>query len=105
MVFYAADGFTTYVKRRIDALDRTNYACTYTMFEGNSMGQTIRSVVYDIKIVPSSDEGSIVRIHSVYHSKVGVEIKEEEIRVVKDKAMETFRATEAYLIQSPDACT
>ncbi|KAF6141312.1 hypothetical protein GIB67_024396 [Kingdonia uniflora] len=99
------DGSTTYVKRRIDALDRANYACTYTMFEGNSMGQTIGSVVYDIKIVLSGDGGSIVRIHSVYHNKGGVEIKEEEIRAAKDKAMETFRATEAYLIHSPDACT
>lgn len=42
---------------------------------------------------------------SMYHTKDGVELKEEEIKQGKDKAIRLYKVLEEYLQTNPDVYT
>ncbi|OMP14014.1 hypothetical protein COLO4_00427 [Corchorus olitorius] len=56
------------------------------------------------KFVASPDGGSICKSTSKYFTIGDIEIKEEEIKAGKEKALGLYKAVEAYLLANPDVC-
>ncbi|KAF7145038.1 hypothetical protein RHSIM_Rhsim04G0229800 [Rhododendron simsii] len=92
-----------YVKHKIDALDKEKMTYAYTLIEGDALMDKLESISYEVKFEPSPDGGCIGKNISTYHTKPGVEIKEEEIKAGKAQASGIFKAVEAYLVANPDA--
>ncbi|XP_030539922.1 major strawberry allergen Fra a 1-3-like [Rhodamnia argentea] len=92
-----------YTKHKIDALDAGNFYCKYTMIESDVKFDKIEFVEEEMKFV-ASGSGCVCKMTSHYHVKEGCELKEEEIKKGKDKAMGLFKAVEEYLIAHPDCC-
>uniref|UniRef100_A0A5B7CAS8 Bet v I/Major latex protein domain-containing protein n=1 Tax=Davidia involucrata TaxID=16924 RepID=A0A5B7CAS8_DAVIN len=91
-----------YLKHRIDALDNENYVCKYTLIEGDVLGDKLKSIAYEVKFEASGNGGScICKMTSEYHAAADVELKEEEIKGGKDKAMAMSKVVEAYLLENP----
>ncbi|KAK4411789.1 Major allergen Pru ar 1 [Sesamum angolense] len=84
-------------KHRVDALDTENLTHSYTIVEGDALAGVLESITYHVKIVPTEDGGCICKNRSIYHTKGDVEINEEKIKEGKEKAMQMFKAIEAYL--------
>ncbi|KAL0456918.1 UNVERIFIED_CONTAM: Major allergen Pru ar 1 [Sesamum latifolium] len=83
-------------KHRVDAIDTENLTHSYTIVEGDA-GGILESITYHVKIVATEDGGCICKNRSIYHTKGDVEITEEKIKEGKEKAMQMFKAIEAYL--------
>lgn len=92
-----------YVKHRIDAVDKENLTYAYTLIDGDALTDKIDSISYEIKFEPSPDGGCKGKNVSTYHTKPGVEIKEEEIKAGKEKASGVFKLVEGYLLANPEA--
>ncbi|XP_022749048.1 major allergen Pru ar 1-like [Durio zibethinus] len=90
-----------YVKHRIDELDRDNLMCKYTMIEGDALGDKLESIAYEVKFEAISDGGCICKMTSNYHTIGEFEIKEEEIKAGKDKAIGIYKVVETYLLENP----
>ncbi|KAK9286487.1 hypothetical protein L1049_014885 [Liquidambar formosana] len=90
------------MKHRIDVLDTENLVCKYTLIEADILGEKLESVVYKTKFEASSVGGCICKMSSEYHAKAGVELKEDEIKAGKDKAMGLYEVVEEYLLANPD---
>uniref|UniRef100_A0A5B7B3B5 Putative major allergen Pru ar 1 n=1 Tax=Davidia involucrata TaxID=16924 RepID=A0A5B7B3B5_DAVIN len=100
---FAQGSHFKYVKHRIDALDKDNMTYAYTLIEGDALMDKLESISYEIKLESSPDGGCIGKNTSKYHTKPGIEIKEEDIKSGKEKAAGVFKAVEAYLLANPDA--
>ncbi|XP_027115953.1 major allergen Pru ar 1-like [Coffea eugenioides] len=92
-----------YVKHRIDAVDKENLTYAYTLIDGDALMDKLDSISYEMKFEPSPDGGCKGKNVSTYHTKPGVEIKEEEIKDGKEKAAGVFKLVEAYLLANPEA--
>lgn len=92
-----------YIKHRIDELDKDKLTYKYTLTEGDALAGKLEFISYEVKFEQSPDGGCICKTISNYHPKPGVEIKQEDIKAGKEKAMATFKAVEAYLLANPDA--
>ncbi|OWM71156.1 hypothetical protein CDL15_Pgr011283 [Punica granatum] len=55
-----------------------------------------------VKFEASSTGGCVCKMTSEYHTKGDVELKEEEIKQGKDKAMGLYKVVEEYLVANPD---
>ncbi|KAA8548979.1 hypothetical protein F0562_000663 [Nyssa sinensis] len=62
----------------------------------------LKSIAYEVKFEASDNGGSICKMTSEYHAAGDVELKEEEIKGGKDRAMATSKVVEAYLLENPD---
>ncbi|KAK9265421.1 hypothetical protein L1049_003545 [Liquidambar formosana] len=91
------------LKQRIDAMDKEKMIYNYTLIEGDSLMDKIESISNETKFKTSADGGTICKNVSKYYPKAGIEIKEEEIKAGKERAMGMFKAVEAYLLANPDA--
>ncbi|KAM7463117.1 hypothetical protein LguiA_031240 [Lonicera macranthoides] len=91
------------VKHRVDGIDKDNLTYSYSIIEGDALGDVVESISYHVKVVPSADGGSVCRNRSIYTTKEGVELSEDEIKTGKEKATGLFKAVEAYLLANPDA--
>ncbi|KAF8401405.1 hypothetical protein HHK36_012344 [Tetracentron sinense] len=92
-----------YLKHKLDELDVENLVCKYTLIEGDVLGDKLESVAYEIKLEACGNGGCVCKMTSKYHTKGGVELKEEAIKEGKDKAMGMYKAVEDYLVANPDA--
>ncbi|KAA8548994.1 hypothetical protein F0562_000678 [Nyssa sinensis] len=90
------------LKHKIDALDTQNLMCKYSLIEGDVLGAELESVVYEVKFEASSDGGCVCKMTSEYHTKGAVELKEDDIKAGKDKAIGLFKVVEAHLLANPD---
>ncbi|KAK9280926.1 hypothetical protein L1049_003817 [Liquidambar formosana] len=90
-----------FLKHKIDALDTKNYVCKYTLIEGDVLGDKLESIAYEIKF-EASGGGCVCKMTSHYHTKAGIELKEEEIKAGKDKAMGLYKTVEEHLLANPD---
>ncbi|PKI40684.1 hypothetical protein CRG98_038939 [Punica granatum] len=79
-----------HLKHRIDTLDSENLVCK------------LEKVVYEVKFEASSTGGCVCKMTSEYHTKGDMELKEEEIKQGKDKAMGLYKVVEEYLVANPD---
>ncbi|KAK2970444.1 hypothetical protein RJ640_015540 [Escallonia rubra] len=91
------------MKHRVDGLDNENFTYSYTVMEGDALMEELESIIYHIKIVPTADGGSICKNRSIYHTKGDAQIAEDKIKAGKEKALNIFKAVEAYLHANPDA--
>ncbi|OWM88096.1 pathogenesis-related protein STH-21-like [Punica granatum] len=98
----ADGGHLKWLKHRIDAVDAEKLACKYTLIESDVAFDKIESVVYEVKFEASSDGGCVCKMTSEYHVKEGVELKEEDIKQGKDKAMGLYKVVEEYLLANPN---
>ncbi|KAG6664224.1 major allergen Pru ar 1-like [Carya illinoinensis] len=92
-----------YVKHKIDEVDHANFTYGYSVIEGDALSDVLEKISYKIKIVASSEGGSILKTISNYHCKGDHEIKEEQVKAGKEKAAGLFKAVEGYLVAHPDA--
>ncbi|XVF56644.1 hypothetical protein PTKIN_Ptkin06aG0136500 [Pterospermum kingtungense] len=91
-----------YVKHRIDEVDTENLVCKYTMIEGDALGDKLECIAYEMKFEGIGDGGGCMfKMKSNYHSVGEFEIKEEEIKAGKDKAIGIYKVVEAYLLENP----
>ncbi|KAL0423232.1 UNVERIFIED_CONTAM: Major allergen Pru ar 1 [Sesamum radiatum] len=81
---------------RLSKVSKFGRRC-YTIVEGDALAGVLESITYHVKIVPTEDGGCICKNRSIYHTKGDVEINEEKIKEGKEKAMQMFKAIEAYL--------
>ncbi|GLT32560.1 hypothetical protein SLA2020_072190 [Shorea laevis] len=91
------------VKHRIDELDKENLVCKYTMIEGDALGEKLEYISYEVKFEDGGDGGSVCKMTSNYHTVGEFEIKEEEIKAGKEKAVGIYKVVEAYLLENPNA--
>ncbi|XP_034686232.1 major strawberry allergen Fra a 1-3-like [Vitis riparia] len=89
-----------YVKHQIEELDKENFVCKYRMIEGDVLGEELESIAHEVKF-EATDGGSICKMASEYHTKGKFEIKEEEIKAGKARAMGIYKVVEAYLLENP----
>ncbi|KAK3417990.1 hypothetical protein EUGRSUZ_H03969 [Eucalyptus grandis] len=84
-------------KRKIDTLYTENLVCKYTLIEGDVIFGKIESIVYEVQFLASSDSGCICKMTSEYHTKGDVELKEDDIKQGKEKAMGLYKVVEEYV--------
>ncbi|XP_030463075.1 major allergen Pru ar 1-like [Syzygium oleosum] len=93
-----------YTKHKIDALDAENFYCKYTLIESDIKFEKINFVVYEVKFIASDNGGCVCKMTSEYNSIDGTELKEDDIKQGKDKAMGLYKTVEEYLLANPDVC-
>ncbi|XP_030545650.1 major allergen Pru ar 1-like [Rhodamnia argentea] len=94
-----------YMKHRMDALDKDNLSCKYTLIETEPPLEKLEYVTYEVKFEPFGFTGCICKLTSEYKAKEGIEIKEEDIEHGKDRAIGMYEVVEAYLMAHPHAYT
>ncbi|XWS14141.1 hypothetical protein CRYUN_Cryun36dG0098000 [Craigia yunnanensis] len=92
-----------YVKHKVEAVDKDSFTYSYSVIEGDALMNTLEKITYETKLESSPEGGSICKSISKYYTIGNFEIKEEEIKAGKDKALGLFKAIEAYLLANPDA--
>ncbi|XP_022722330.1 major allergen Pru av 1-like [Durio zibethinus] len=92
-----------YVKHKVEALDKENFAYSYSVIEGDALMNTLEKITYETKLEASAAGGSICKTNSKYYTIGDFELKEEEIKAGKERASGMFKAVEAYLLANPDA--
>ncbi|KAK6930227.1 Bet v I/Major latex protein [Dillenia turbinata] len=92
-----------YVKHKIEAIDKEKLTYAYTLIEGDALGDKLEKICYEVKFETGADGGSICKSSSKFYTKGDAELKEEEIKAGREKAMGLFKAVEAYLLANPDS--
>ncbi|OMO58380.1 hypothetical protein COLO4_03599 [Corchorus olitorius] len=92
-----------YIKHKVETLDKDNFTYCYSVIEGDALMNTLEKITYETKLLASPEGGSICKSTSKYYTIGDIEIKEEEIKAGKEKALGLFKAIEAYLLANPDA--
>ncbi|XP_024024983.1 major allergen Pru av 1-like [Morus notabilis] len=92
-----------YVKHQVGEIDAENFTYSYSIIEGDALGDVVEKVSYETKLVASANGGSIVKSISKYYTKGDYEIKEEEVEEGKEKAAGLFKLIEGYLLANPNA--
>ncbi|WRX20381.1 hypothetical protein QQP08_012868 [Theobroma cacao] len=64
---------------------------------------TLEKISYETKFVAGPDGGSVCKSTSKYYTIGDIEIKEEQIKAGKERALGMYKAVEAYLLANPDA--
>ena len=91
-----------FMKERLEFLDADKCECKSTLVEGGGIGVAIETATSHIKVEPSADGGSVVKVDSTYKLLPGVEVK-DEIAKAKESVTAIFKAAEAFLVANPDA--
>uniref|UniRef100_A0ACD5WYP7 Uncharacterized protein n=1 Tax=Avena sativa TaxID=4498 RepID=A0ACD5WYP7_AVESA len=92
----------SFKKERLDFLDADKCECKSTLIEGGGIGTTIETATSHIKIEPTANGGSVVKVDSTFKLMPGVEVK-DAITKAKDSVTNIFKAAEAYLVANPEA--
>ncbi|KAL3727749.1 hypothetical protein ACJRO7_032487 [Eucalyptus globulus] len=88
---------------KIDALDVENFYCKYTLIESDIKFDKIKFIVYEVKFA-SANDGCVCKMTSEYHVEEGAELKEDDIKQGKYRAMGLFKTVEEYLLANPTVC-
>ncbi|GLT32555.1 hypothetical protein SLA2020_072150 [Shorea laevis] len=64
---------------------------------------TLVKVRYETKFVAAAGGGSICESSSKYYTIGDIEIRAEDVKAGKEKALGLFKAVEGYLLANPDA--
>ncbi|KAK3417810.1 hypothetical protein EUGRSUZ_H03778 [Eucalyptus grandis] len=91
------------MKNRVDELNEETFTYKYALIEGGPLMEKFESIAYEVKFEPTPDGGSKNKMTSTYYTKGDFELKEEEVKAGKERALGMYKAVEAYLIQNPDA--
>uniref|UniRef100_A0A8I6Z0J9 Bet v I/Major latex protein domain-containing protein n=1 Tax=Hordeum vulgare subsp. vulgare TaxID=112509 RepID=A0A8I6Z0J9_HORVV len=90
------------MKERLEFIDVDKCECKSTLIEGGGIGTAIDTATSQMKVKPTANCGSVVKVKSTYKLLPGVEVN-DEISKAKDSMTAIFKAAEAYLIANPDA--
>lgn len=90
------------MKQRVDELDKNNFVYKYSIIEGDVLTGVLDSISYVVMVEASSDGGCVCKNTSTYYTKGDVQIKEEDIKVGKERALVMFKAIEAYVQANPN---
>nr|QLB38126.1 pathogenesis-related protein 10 [Anacardium occidentale] len=91
------DDKLTYMKHKVDFLDRENLVFCYTIFEGDFLESKFEKVVYETKWESGPDGGSIFKATAKFYIVPGFEGAENFITTEKEKAIGMIKAVEAHL--------
>ncbi|XVE82214.1 hypothetical protein DITRI_Ditri15bG0129600 [Diplodiscus trichospermus] len=91
------------MKQKVEAVDKENFVYSYSVIEGDALMNKLEKITYETKLEPSATGGSVCKTTSKYYTIDDFELKEEGIKAGKEKALELFKAVEAYLLANPDA--
>jgi hypothetical protein len=80
-----------------------NHSYKYTYIEGEALADRLESIAFELQFEPTPEGGSKIKMTTNFHTKADVVLKEEEIKVGKDKTLEMYKFLEAYLLKNPDA--
>ncbi|CAA3031161.1 pathogenesis-related STH-2-like [Olea europaea subsp. europaea] len=89
------------MKTRVHFLDKENYVGKFALVEGDTLGDELEKVCYEMKFQDSKDEGCVLKITSEYHSKGDVVPKEEDIKAAQEHTMGLYKSCADYLIANP----
>lgn len=92
-----------YAKHRIDELDVENCRCKYSLIEGDIIDGKLKHVEYEAEFTDDGHGGCICRMSSNYCSDQDIEFRDEDVEFGKERAMEVYKAIEAYLLANPSA--
>ncbi|KAM3736578.1 hypothetical protein ACB098_10G174200 [Castanea mollissima] len=93
----------TIKKHKIDAINKENFTYNYSVIEGGPLLDKIEKISCETKLVATPNGGSIFKSTNKYYAKDDFEIKEEQIKVGKEKVARLFKSVEGYLLANPDA--
>ncbi|KAA8543059.1 hypothetical protein F0562_021446 [Nyssa sinensis] len=79
----------------VGSIKQTNFP------EGDVIGNAVDSIAYEVKF-EGSGLGCACKTTSHYYAKKGIELKEEDIKAGKDKAMGMYKLGEDYLLANLD---
>ncbi|KAJ8432665.1 hypothetical protein Cgig2_002052 [Carnegiea gigantea] len=89
-----------YVKNRVDEIDFDERYIKYTSIEGDVLGNTLESAVYENKF-QATGTGCHYTMVAHYHTKGDAVVNDEEIAAAKDSIQKMFKAVENYLLANP----
>ncbi|MED6171829.1 hypothetical protein PIB30_044382 [Stylosanthes scabra] len=90
-----------YLKHRIDVVDNEKLVCKYTMIEGDSLGEKLESIVYEVNFEATGDGGCICKMTSNYNAIGEAQVNEEEVKEGRESSTGICRVVEAYLLENP----
>ncbi|GMN24780.1 hypothetical protein TIFTF001_049168 [Ficus carica] len=93
----------TYVKHRVDLIDRDNLTYGHSLIEGDVLLGKIEKISHVSKVVPTPDGGSIIKATSTHYTIGDAVVDEEHVKEGKEKAFGLFKLVEGYLQANPDA--
>ncbi|XP_030545592.1 major allergen Pru ar 1-like [Rhodamnia argentea] len=91
------------IKNRVDELNEETLTYKYALIEGGPLMEKFESITYKVKFEPTPDGGSKNKMTSMYYTKGDFELKEEDVKAGKERALGMYKVVEAYLLQNPDA--
>ncbi|KAB1213915.1 Major pollen allergen Bet v 1-M/N [Morella rubra] len=80
-----------YSKHRIDEVDQANFKYSYSLIEGDALGDKLEKISYETKLVPSPDGGTIWKNISKYHTKGDPRSRRSKLRLVKRRPQDFSR--------------
>ncbi|KAJ0092894.1 hypothetical protein Patl1_24962 [Pistacia atlantica] len=88
----------SYMKQKVDALDKENFVHCYTIFEGDMLANKFEKISYETKWESSPDGGSIFKSTVKFCTLPGFDVPGENlINKAKEKTAVMVKAVEAYL--------
>ncbi|KAK3418026.1 hypothetical protein EUGRSUZ_H04008 [Eucalyptus grandis] len=91
----------------VGSIKQTNFSeklyCKYTLIESDIKFDKIKFIVYEVKFA-SANDGCVCKMTSEYDVEEGAELKEDDIKQGKDRAMGLFKTVEEYLLANPTVC-
>ncbi|KAF5791565.1 putative Bet v I/Major latex protein [Helianthus annuus] len=89
-------------KYKVDAVDPSNYSYDYSVIEGDSLIGILDSINHHVKIVPSSNGGSVYTQTVIYNCKGAEKPSEEFLKKEKEVYENSYKAIEAYAAAHPE---
>ncbi|KAJ4722083.1 major allergen Pru ar 1-like [Melia azedarach] len=103
VVNFAEGNKHTYAKQRVDALDKENFTCKYTVFEEDNMLDILETMVYDVKFEAAENGGTICKSATEFHLTKDPESKvEEDLKKAAEEGLILYNIVEGYLLANPD---
>ncbi|KAL0286599.1 UNVERIFIED_CONTAM: Major allergen Pru ar 1 [Sesamum calycinum] len=90
-------------KHRVDAIDTENLTHSYTIVEGDALAGVLESITYHVKIVPTEMEDASARTGAFTTPRAMLRSVKRKSRGKEEKALQMFKAIEAYLHANADA--
>ncbi|XP_044498125.1 major strawberry allergen Fra a 1-2-like [Mangifera indica] len=88
----------SYMKHKVDALDKEKFVYNYTIFEGDTLNGKFEKIVYETKWESSPDGGSIFKSTVTFYTLPGFDVPGENlINKAKEKTTVMVKTVEAYL--------
>ncbi|KAH7513416.1 major strawberry allergen Fra a 1.05 [Ziziphus jujuba] len=101
-VHFGEGSHLSYVKHKIEVIDKDNFVYAYSLIEGDALTDKLEKISYETKFV-AADGGSIIKSVSKYHTKSDDHgITEDKIKEGKEKASHLFKVVEKYLQENPN---